>query len=200
MEHGRHSKRLVMPWIRNRNDGVRFINGYLNRYKEIRTSLKLELPVMKNSLTEGDVVRVVNGIKNIDDSFVVKSLTWRYPDMKTTVLVGEFKFDDLEYEKSIIEKLHDLESALTEIKEIKCSEQVEELIVIADAINVICAISQGISFAESITIVGGITITVVLPATYGATDTYNGTGVYGTVQIISGFVPPGFTASGFVVT
>jgi hypothetical protein len=200
LEHGRHSKRLVMPWIRNRNDGVRFINGYLNRYKEIRTSLKLELPVMKNSLSEGDVVRVVNSIKNIDDSFVVKSLTWRYPDMKTTVLVGEFKFDDLEYEKSIIEKLHDLESALTEIKEIKCSEQVEELIVIADAINVICAVSQGISFAESITIVGGITITVVLPATYGAADTYNGTGVYGTVQIISGFVPPGFTASGFVVT
>lgn len=200
LEHGRHSKRLVMPWIRNRNDGVRFINGYLNRYKEIRTSLKLELPVMKNSLTEGDVVRVVNGIKNIDDSFVVKSLTWRYPDMKTTVLVGEFKFDDLEYEKSIIEKLHDLESALTEIKEIKCSEQVEELIVIADAINVICAISQGISFAQSITIVGGITITVVLPATYGAADTYNGTAVYGTVQIISGFVPPGFTESGFVTT
>ena len=32
--HGRHSKRLVMPWIRTKNDGIRFINGYLGRFKD----------------------------------------------------------------------------------------------------------------------------------------------------------------------
>jgi hypothetical protein len=198
LEHGRHSKRLVMPWIRNRNDGVRFINGYLNRYKEIRTSLKIELPIMKNSLAEGDVVRVVNSIKNIDTCYVVKSLTWKYPEMKTSLLVGEFKFDDLEYEKQIIEKLHDLESALTEIKDIKCSEQLEEIMVIVNTANVICAASQGILFTQTVAITPSFNITVVLPAVYGF-DTYNGTGVYGTNQIIAGFVVSGFTSSGFMV-
>jgi hypothetical protein len=196
-EHGRHSKRLVMPWIRTRNDGIRFINGYLNRYKNIRTSLKLELGVMKNSLSEGDVVRVVNSIKSIDDSYVVKSLTWKYPIMKTEVLVGEFRFDDLEYEKQIIEKLHDLESALTEIKDIKCSEQVEEIMVISDNVNIICAVSDGIVFVQSIGMVDTIVMTVVLPAVYGTVFTYGGEGVYGTLQVVSGFMTSGFTSSGF---
>jgi len=200
LEHGRHSKRLVMPWIRTRNDGVRFINGYLNRYKEIRTSLKIILPIMKNSLAEGDVVRVKNSIKNIDTCYVVKSLTWKYPDMKTTVLVGEFRFDDLEYEKQIIEKLHDLESAMTEIKDIKDSEQLEELIVIADVVNVICAVSQGIVFAQTVAITPSFSITVVLPAIYGqASSTYNGLTIYGSVQVVAGFRPSGFTASGFMI-
>ena len=198
-EHGRHSKRLVMPWIRTRNDGVRFINGYLNRYKNIRTSLKIELGVMKNSLSEGDVVRVVNSIKSIDDDYVVKSLTWLYPEMKTVILAGEFRFDDLEYEKAIIEKIHDLESALTEIKDIKDSEQVEELMVISDDVNIINAASQGIVFAQTVAVTPTITITVVLPAYYSTVFTYGGEGVYGTLQTPSGFVTSGFTTSGFTI-
>ena len=199
LAHGRHSKRLVMPWIRRRNDGISFINGYLNKYKDIRTSLKIELGVMKNSLAEGDIVRIVNSVKGIDDNYVVKSLTWNYPEMKTEILVGEFKFDDLEYEKAIIEKLHDLESALTEIKDIKCSEQLEELMVIVDNINIICAASDGIVFVETMSLADSLAITVVSPAFYGSTFTYNGTGVYGSATTVSGFTSSGFTSSGFTV-
>ena len=139
-------------------------------------------------------------LADIDDTFVVKSLTWKYPDMKTEVLVGEYRFDDLEYEKSIIEKLHDLESALTEIKDIKCSEQLEEVIVISDSTNVICAVSDGIVFVQSLSLGSSFTITTVSPAIYGSsTSKYNDVVVYGTVQVISGFVPSGFTGAGFRV-
>ena len=120
--------------------------------------------------------------------------------MKTEVLVGEFRFDDLEYEKQIIEKLHDLESAMTEIKDIKCSEQVEEVITIIHSTNIICAVSDGIVFVQSLSLGSDFTITTVSPAIYGdSTSKYNDVVVYGTVQVISGFVPSGFTASGFTV-
>lgn len=197
--YGRHSKRLVMPWIKTRNDGIRFINGYLNRFKEIRSSFKLDLAVMKNSLNEGDVVRVINNVKSIDGSFVVKSLTWRYPDMKTTVLLGEFKFDDLEYEKQIIEKLHDLESAITEIKDIRCSEQLEEIITFCDSVNIIQALTDGIVFAQSFGMTDTLVVTVVSPAIYSTTFTYGGEGVYGSATTVSGFTSSGFTSSGFTV-
>ncbi len=197
--NGRHSKRLVMPWIRTRNDGIRFINGYLNRFKEIRTSLKLELGTMRNSLTEGDVVRVINSVKNIDDSFAVKSLTWLYPEMKTQVLLGEFKFDDLEYEKQIVEKLHDLESAITEIKDIRCSEQLEEILGLADGFNVIEGALCGTVFVETLCLADGITITVVSPGTYNV-DNYNVGAIYGSTAPPGGFTPSGFTTSGFDTT
>jgi hypothetical protein len=194
--NGRHSKRLVMPWIRTRNDGIRFINGYLNRFKEIRTSLKVELGVMKNSLNEGDVVRVVNSIKCVDDSFVVKSLEWSYPEMKTSVLLGEFKFDDLEYEKQIVEKLHDLESALTEIKDIRCSEQVEEVLALCDSFNVITVTLCSTVFVETLCLADSITVTIVSPAIYGV-DSYNAGAIYGTCSTASGYTGSGFTDSGY---
>jgi len=197
--NGRHSKRLVMNWIRTRNDGIRFINGYLNRFKEIRTALKLNLGVMKNSINEGDVVRVVNSIKNIDGSFVIKSLTWTYPAMKTQILLGEFKFDDLEYEKQIIEKIHDLESAVTEIKTITCSEQLEEILALCDGVNVLTGTLCGTVFVETLCLADGITITVVAPAVYNQ-DTYNGGVIYGTCVSSSGFTSSGFTSSGFDTT
>jgi len=194
--YGRHSKRLVMPWIKTRNDGIRFINGYLNRFKEIRSSLKLELGVMKNSINEGDVVRVINDIKSIDGSFVIKSLTWRYPDMTTNILLGEFKFDDLEYEKQIIEKLHDLESALTEIKDIRCSEQLEEIMCISDSFNIIEGALCGTVYVETMCLLDSITITVVAPAIYNV-NSYGDGGIYGTCSPVGGFTCSGFTSSGY---
>ena len=194
--YGRHSKRLVMPWIKTRNDGIRFINGYLNKFKEIRTSLKLELPTMKNSLNEGDVVRIINNIKNIDDTFVIKSLVWRYPDMKTELLVGEFKFDDLEYEKQIIEKLHDLESAVTEVKELTCSEQLEEVLCMVDTFNIIEGITCGTIFVETLCLTDGITVTVVSQGKYNQ-STYGGGDIYGTCQVSGGYTCSGYTFTGY---
>jgi hypothetical protein len=196
-QYGRHSKRLVMPWLKTRNDAIRFINGYLGRYKEIRASIKIEIPVMKNSLNEGDIVRVINSIKGIDDSYVVKSLTWKYPEMNTDVLVGQFKFDDLEYEKQIIEKLHDLESALTEVKELAENESLEEVLCLTEVINIITANSLGTVFTETLSIVDGISISEVSPGQYGIS--YYNIGIYGTQQVLEGFTPSGFTASGFTV-
>ena len=194
--YGRHSKRLIMPWIRTRNDGIRFINGYLNKFKEIRSSLKLELGVMKNSINEGDVVRVINNIKNIDSSFVIKSLTWIYPDMKTNILLGEFKFDDLEYEKQIIEKLHDIESALTEIKDIRCSEQLEEVLCMTDNFNIIQGALCGTLFVETMVLSDSITVTVVQPATYSV-STYGGGDIYTSCPPSGGYTDTGYTCSGY---
>ena len=70
---------------------------------------------------------------------------------------------------------------------------------ITDSVNVINAISNGVLFVETMTLTDTLVITVVEPAVYSTTFTYNGTGVYGTEQVISGFVSSGFTASGFTV-
>jgi hypothetical protein len=185
-----------MPWIRTRNDGMRFINGYLNKFKEIKASLKLELGVMKNSINEGDVVRVINNIKSIDTSYVIKSLTWIYPDMKTNVLLGEFKFDDLEYEKQIIEKLHDLESALTEIKDIRCSEQLEEVLGITDSFNIIQGVLCGTVFVETMILSDSVSITVVAPGTYNV-STYGGGQIYGSCPPSGGYTDTGYTTTGY---
>ncbi len=82
-----------MPWIRTRFDGVRFVQAYLNRYKDIKMNISVEVPTLFNSIAENDIVHITNTIKNIDGSFVIKGITWDYPKSITTLDIGEYNFD-----------------------------------------------------------------------------------------------------------
>ena len=133
-EHGVHAKKLIMPWIKTRFDGVRFVQSYLNRYQDIRLNVKIEVPTLFNSIAENDIIHLTNTIKNIDDDFVVKGITWQYPEYITMLNVGEYSFDFLEIDQQITGKIHDLEDAMTTNKDIREFESPEETFVINDVV------------------------------------------------------------------
>lgn len=133
-EHGVHAKKLIMPWIRNRFDGVRFVQAYLNKYKDIKMNISVEVPTLFNSIAENDIVHITNTIKNIDGSFVIKGITWDYPKSITTLDIGEYNFDFLEIDQQITQKIHDLEDAMTTNKDIREYESPEETLVLGDVV------------------------------------------------------------------
>jgi len=133
---GVKSKRLVLPWITTRQDGVRFINSYLENFKSVRFRTEAEIPGLANGINENDVVTIVNEIKGIDGSFIIKSLTWEYPAGKTIMQLGEFNFQMLEFAKQITEKIHDLESAVVRVKDLVDYENPQETLVITDCVAV----------------------------------------------------------------
>ena len=133
--YGRHAKKLNLPWISTKADGIRFVQSYLNRYKDISRKVKVESGRLLNSLQENDIVHLTNLQKDIDDDFVIKSIQWNYPKLQTTIEVGEYYFDFFEYDKEIVAKIHDLESAITRVKDVREYESPEETITLADAID-----------------------------------------------------------------
>ena len=135
-EYGVHAKRLNMPWITNRTDGVRFVQSYLNRYKEVIEKIQVGVANLLNTAEENDIVRIVNTIKGIDGNFNIKSIKWEYPKMQTTIEAGEYYFGFFEADKQIVEKLHDVENALTIVKEIREYESPEETIGLTDVVVV----------------------------------------------------------------
>ena len=147
-EYGVHAKRLNMPWINNRTDGIRFINSYLNRYKDITEKIMVELGYFFNAVEEGDVVQVINSVKEISGDFMVKSITWDYPSMTTKIEVGEYYFGYFESDKQIVQKLHDLEGAVTANKTLIDFESPEEVLVLTD--NTTQVVTQ--NFTESLSI------------------------------------------------
>jgi len=132
--YGRHAKKLNLPWISTKQDGIRFVQSYLNRYKDISRKVKVESGRLLNSLQENDIVHLTNSQKDIDDDFVIKSIQWTYPQLKTTIEVGEYYFDFFEYDKEIVAKIHDLESAITRVKDVREYESPEETITLVDTI------------------------------------------------------------------
>ena len=132
--YGRHAKKLNLPWISTKADGVRFVQSYLNRYKDISRKVKISSGRMYNSLQENDIIHLKNTIKGIDSEFVIKSIKWTYPKITTELEVGEYYFDFFEYDKEIVAKIHDLESAITRVKDVREYESPEEVMTLADAI------------------------------------------------------------------
>ncbi len=130
--YGRHAKRLNLPWISTRQDGVRFVQSYLNRYKDISRKIKLTTGRMYNSLQENDIVQVKNTIKSLDGDFVIKSIKWTYPKITTELEVGEYYFDFFEYDKEIVAKIHDLESTITRVKDVREYESPEESLILLE--------------------------------------------------------------------
>ena len=164
--YGTHAKRLNMPWINNRADGVRFIQSYLNRYKDITEKIMVEFGYHFNGVEENDVVQVINTVKDIDGDFMVKSITWKYPQMSTEIEVGEYYFGYFEADKQIVQKLHDIEGALTSGKILRDYESPEEVLVLSDI--VVQIIAEG--FTESLSITESDNIYDMQAATWGSTN------------------------------
>jgi len=164
--YGIHAKRLNMPWIANRFDGIRFIQSYLNRYKDITEKIQVELGYIFNGVEEGDVVQVINSVKDINGDFMVKTIKWKYPAMSTVIEVGEYYFGYFESDKQIVQKLHDLEGALTTSKIIRLYESPEEVFVFNDI--VIQIVSE--NFTESLSITQTPNIYDMARGTWGSSS------------------------------
>jgi hypothetical protein len=135
-KYGVHAKKLVMSWITNRQDGVRFVQSYLNRYSEINERTSVRSASLLNYLQENDVIILKNSQLDIDGGFAIKSISWLYPEFDTQITVGEYLFDFFEDDQEIVRKLHDFEGAMTTRKEIQDYESPEELIALTANVSV----------------------------------------------------------------
>ncbi len=175
-EFGVKAKRLILPWITSRQDGVRFINAYLENFRDIKFRTTAEVPGLANGVNENDVISVRNDVKGIPNtSFIVKSLTWEYPAGKTIMQLGEFNFQMLEFAKQITEKIHDLESAVVRVKDLRDYENPQEILNLTDSVNV----NVTEEFSECITMTDCVSVTETFDAVYdGACTTYDGDDAY----------------------
>lgn len=148
-KYGIHAKKLTMKWITNRQDGVRFVQSFLNKYSEIRERTELYFGTLVGWIQENDVVNCSNTSLGISGDFVVKSINWVYPKMDTQIIVGEYFFDYFEDDQEIVKKLHDIESTFSTNKELQDYESPEEVLVLTDII--IQVISEDFSESLSMT-------------------------------------------------
>jgi hypothetical protein len=161
--YGTRAKRLNLSWINNRSDGVRFVQSYLNRYKEVNQKIRIDIGNIYNSISENDIVEIINTNNNISGDYVVKSVEWSYPEFNTVLNVGEYYFDYFEYDKDIVKKLHDVEGALTTIKEVRDYESPEEILGLSD---IVIQIIVG-EFTETLNMSDTTVIYDKTAATYG---------------------------------
>lgn len=170
--YGTHSKKLILSWIRDRNDGIKFISAYLNNFSNIVESIEVEVPGLLSTIREGDIVRCVNSIKGIDGGFAAKSYHYMLPEGRTKIFCGEFSFDSFENDKDIAKKIHDLEASVTTVKDLLLFKNPEEILALLDAIDRYEAVEEGTDYDETLALTATGAQTEMFDATYDDSGTY----------------------------
>ena len=105
---GLYSKRIFTPQIIDGAAAITFRNKFLAKHAVINTRYTIVAPALIDFVRENFRVKVINTTKNLDVSTTIKSITWTYPEGKTTIETGDFLLDAFDIEKTSAEAISNL--------------------------------------------------------------------------------------------
>ncbi len=105
---GLYSKRIFTPQITDAAAAIIFRNKFLTKHAVINTRYTIVAPALIDFIRENFRVKVTNTTKNLDVNTTIKSITWTYPEGKTTIETGDFLLDAFDIEKTSAEAISNL--------------------------------------------------------------------------------------------
>ena len=105
---GLYSKRILTPQITDAAAAIIFRNNFLALHKNINSRYTIVAPFLIDFVRENFRVKVTNTTKNLDVNTTIKSITWTYPEGKTTIETGDFLLDAFDIEKTSAEAISNL--------------------------------------------------------------------------------------------
>jgi len=95
---GRYSRRIFVPQLTHSEDIDQAAQRMRLGFAGVKERYELIIPGHANHLIENRNIGIQNTIKGINVTAPVRSVSWTYPEMRTTVEVGEYKFDQFDAE------------------------------------------------------------------------------------------------------
>ena len=99
-KYGKHSARVYVPQLLKKGDFETFAQRYRDERKDEKRRYTITLPYLLNSLRENHRVTLRNELMKFPDSSgstttneYVRSIRWQYPELKTTIEVGDHLYD-----------------------------------------------------------------------------------------------------------
>ena len=97
--YGKYDRRIFIPQLTDQEDFDQASQRIIFDNNEVLTRYEVRAPNHCNHIRENHEVLLVNSIKGINTSQIVKSISWTYPQMKTIIHLGEHRFDSFDMEK-----------------------------------------------------------------------------------------------------
>ena len=105
---GLYSKRILTPQIIDSAAAIIFRNNFLTKHADINSRYTIVAPALIDFVRENFKVKVTNTTKNLDVNSTIKSITWTYPEGRTTIETGDFLLDAFDIEKTSAEAIQNL--------------------------------------------------------------------------------------------
>ena len=97
--YGKYDRRIFIPQLTEQEDFDQASQRIIMDNNSVLTRYEVRAPNHCNHIRENHEVLLVNSIKGINTSQIVKSISWTYPQMKTIIHLGEHRFDSFDMEK-----------------------------------------------------------------------------------------------------
>ena len=98
----------MAPQITDATAATNFMNKFITKHKDINSRYTIIAPALIDFVRENFKVKVTNTTKNLDVNSTIKSITWTYPEAKTTIETGDFLLDAFDIEKTSAEAIQNL--------------------------------------------------------------------------------------------
>jgi len=98
----------LAPQITDATSATLFATNFIANQKDINTRYTVKAPFLLDFVRENFQVKVVNSIKSLDVTSTIKSISWYYPEGKTTIETGDFLLDAFDMEKTSAEAISNL--------------------------------------------------------------------------------------------
>ena len=105
---GLYSKRIFVPQITDGAAAGIFGDKFIALHADINSRYTIVAPFLIDFVRENFRVKVTNTTKNLDVNSTIKSITWTYPEGKTTIETGDFLLDAFDIEKTSAEAISNL--------------------------------------------------------------------------------------------
>lgn len=114
---GRVSGRIYAPGF-DQGQLATLVTNILNKRKNVNTRITIQAPKLLNFLREGMQITINYPLKNINTTFELKSIEWKYPDGVTVLNFGEHNFDYFDVVKGEVEKSSGLDDSVVKTNNI----------------------------------------------------------------------------------
>lgn len=117
------SRRIIAPFLRTQDEANKYAQLVLTVNSIVNQQINVVAPTLICGIDDNTTVDVLNTDRKVpgtsvhtidtrslanDAKPVIKSITWKYPEGKTIMSVGEYEFDYLESDKSFVENIQNI--------------------------------------------------------------------------------------------
>lgn len=115
---GKYAKRIFIPQLTHSEDFDQVSQKIIIRNNLPFQRYQVLAPTHLNHVRENNNINVINSIKNTNENVTIKSIEYRYPNVKTIIQLGEHRFDSFDLENIDSEAISSIKSGSTKVQNV----------------------------------------------------------------------------------
>ena len=107
-------KEIQAPFLKTFQDARLYVSEYIRNNATPKYKTEIIISSIITSYSTGELITVIDNQRNINETLVIKSIRWLYPEGVTKIKVGFLNNDILDWQNEVMERTRELEKRVAD--------------------------------------------------------------------------------------